>query len=495
MRCVNAWLGAVLWIFLVFLPHSQAQTTRCENAKPYPHCSKQHCNQQDIANSIYETCNDNGWGADVWVTTREPVGSRHCCTCCCSCLAYATLIAVDGDRWKRIETVREGETVLVVSGDKTTRKWIPRKVGHSRGTTPASHDYTIRVRFDGKTLTSNPNHLYLTIDVQSGEEKLIRADRLSVKKHKLVSSDFKPVPITSIMHGNFTGGLWGIGTDRSDTSVNAHLINTAGVISGDYFLQMTYEREHKRAFMGLPQVGSPEYYKDNPDYMADSATWQPITGQDLNFIPAGTMKPPPAFVRFLPEWMETAQPGMLKPLDDTVTLAKTRQIEALFKGFYEDITFDLDWNNNTVNAIAFQDSNGRKHVRMYGGLARHVAIRKEGLALVYAHEVGHHYGGCPRYPESWASCEGQADYWGAKTSMRRVYPEDEYMDVMFPAIDQLHDLFSKGLLITLSPEAQKAYHANLCSHPPADCRRDTYLAGVDFAPKPSCAGSPSGDCD
>jgi hypothetical protein len=128
--------------------------------------------------------------------------------------------------------------------------------------------------------------------------------------------------------------------------------------------------------------------------------------------------------------------------------------------------------------------------RRYISLAYHQIPRRAGLALVYAHEVGHHYAGEPRYPapNDWASCEGQADYWASLVSMRKVYPGEEYLDVIFPAAEQLYKLFSTGLRFSLSVEEQVIYFAGSCNHPPADCRRDTYIAGAELRSKPSCAG-------
>ena len=72
--------------------------------------------------------------------------------------------------------------------------------------------------------------------------------------------------------------------------------------------------------------------------------------------------------------------------------------------------------------------------------------------------------------------------------MRKVYPGEEYLDVIFPAAEQLYKLFSKGLRLSLSVEEQEKYFASSCTHPPADCRRDTYIAGAELRSKPSCAG-------
>jgi len=67
-----------------------------------------------------------------------------------------------------------------------------------------------------------------------------------------------------------------------------------------------------------------------------------------------------------------------------------------------------DWNNSTVNAYASQ-SGGVWHVQMFGGLARRSEVTPDGFLLVIGHEIGHHVGGFPFYPKSWAAAEGQSD--------------------------------------------------------------------------------------
>lgn len=62
-------------------------------------------------------------------------------------------------------------------------------------------------------------------------------------------------------------------------------------------------------------------------------------------------------------------------------------------------------------------------IRVYGALARHPAMTKEGFALAVCHEVGHHLGGYPLWGQGFlASNEGQADYFAASKCLRRVLP-------------------------------------------------------------------------
>jgi len=81
------------------------------------------------------------------------------------------------------------------------------------------------------------------------------------------------------------------------------------------------------------------------------------------------------------------------------------------------------WTNDTVNASAQQIGN-RYVLNMYGGLARHEAITMDGMALVACHELGHHLGGAPKV-SSWASNEGQSDYYANLKCLRQVFADPD----------------------------------------------------------------------
>ena len=58
---------------------------------------------------------------------------------------------------------------------------------------------------------------------------------------------------------------------------------------------------------------------------------------------------------------------------------------------------------------------------MFGGLARHPEMTREGFLLVACHEIGHHLGGYPRFAaDTWASVEGEADYYSTSKCARFV---------------------------------------------------------------------------
>lgn len=94
---------------------------------------------------------------------------------------------------------------------------------------------------------------------------------------------------------------------------------------------------------------------------------------------------------------------------------------ALFRTVFPEIKYDLLWQSPTINAQAWLLGCVR-HVTIYGGLVRHSAITRSGLALMIAHETGHHLGGQPRDPAMpWLTWQGQADYWAARTAMPLVF--------------------------------------------------------------------------
>lgn len=171
------------------------------------------------------------------------------------------------------------------------------------------------------------------------------------------------------------------------------------------------------------------------------------------------------------------------------------------------------WNDSTVNAVAYQS--GRTwHIEMYGGLARRPEVTPDGFALVVCHELGHHFGGYAFYGDrNWASTEGQSDYWATNVCAKVIWGSDFRGNESFrqirnvpPAVQQAcsthypqssnaqgwcvraaaggHSLAS--LLAALGREKQPQFETpdtrqvprTSGSHPAAQCRLDTYLAGA-----------------
>jgi hypothetical protein len=100
------------------------------------------------------------------------------------------------------------------------------------------------------------------------------------------------------------------------------------------------------------------------------------------------------------------------------------------------LQIERKWEDGTVNAYATQSGKTWK-VAMFGGLARHATITTDAMSLVVCHELGHHIGGAPKKGGSggggpwggssqvtWASNEGQADYFATLKCLRKTWIND-----------------------------------------------------------------------
>lgn len=172
-----------------------------------------------------------------------------------------------------------------------------------------------------------------------------------------------------------------------------------------------------------------------------------------------------------------------------------------------------NWEDGTVNAYAQQIGNTWK-ISMFGGLARHETITEDAFALVACHELGHHLGGVPKKASwwgiSWASNEGQADYFGNLKCLRKFMEEDDNitivaeMEVDEYAKEQCEANFANENDIAMcmrgamagkslgelfralrrqtaeinfnTPDPRVVPRTN-DSHPAPQCRLDTYFAG------------------
>ena len=73
----------------------------------------------------------------------------------------------------------------------------------------------------------------------------------------------------------------------------------------------------------------------------------------------------------------------------------TAVYEPIVRANGDKMIVNRKWDDGTVNASA-QRSGKKVIVNMYGGLARHSLITKDGFAIVMCHEMGHHLGGAPK---------------------------------------------------------------------------------------------------
>jgi hypothetical protein len=226
-----------------------------------------------------------------------------------------------------------------------------------------------------------------------------------------------------------------------------------------------------------------------------------LPDNDMN-IPVGTKSGKPGFTGGLTE----------EQFNDVIT-----KLETIYKPIFEEKGFKFQvyrkWTDGTVNASAMRGTifKNNRYVNMYGGLARHTATTVDGFALVLCHEIGHHLGGFPKvgmWGNTWASNEGQSDYYGANKCMKKLietYPQPfetitadsiakakcesssrttfdaETCTRIAMAGKSLGDLFA-ALGNTSAPKFDTPDMSSVTStndaHPKAQCRLDTYFSGA-----------------
>jgi hypothetical protein len=181
------------------------------------------------------------------------------------------------------------------------------------------------------------------------------------------------------------------------------------------------------------------------------------------------------------------------------------------------------WEDGTVNAYASQ-SGSTWQISMFGGLARHETITKDGFSLVVCHEIGHHIGGAPKKggsssggwwggssgASSWASNEGQSDYWATLKCLRKAWLNDNNTTIVAAmnapkvlvdacakatkgdkedsalcvrtsmagkSVSSLFSVLGKAPATAFDTPDTKVVSATDDNHPKAQCRLDTYFQG------------------
>jgi hypothetical protein len=189
------------------------------------------------------------------------------------------------------------------------------------------------------------------------------------------------------------------------------------------------------------------------------------------------------------------------------------------------LSIDRNWSDGTVNAYASQSGKTWK-VAMFGGLARHETITEDGMSLVVCHEIGHHIGGAPKKGgspstgggwwggstgglSSWASNEGQSDYFAVLKCLRKTFLNDDNAAIVATlnppkslvdacaktyknadesalcvrtgmagkSVSDLFSVLSKLPATDFTTPDAKVVARTDDNHPKAQCRLDTYFQG------------------
>ena len=240
-----------------------------------------------------------------------------------------------------------------------------------------------------------------------------------------------------------------------------------------------------------------------------------ITRISVCSLVAGTVAQASQHTSFLPpnNLDQQDNPSMIENITEAEFNAIINGITDLYKDLAKSKGAKLEvnalWSNSTVNASANQMA-GSWVINMYGGLARRPEVSKDGFALVVCHELGHHFGGFAFGGSGWAANEGQSDYFATQSCAKRAWGDQKDLNATFrdevgeyeknacddiyktqPERDLCYRTAAGGLslgrlLAALGGDTEpdfrtpstKRVRRTFHSHPEAQCRIDTYLAGA-----------------
>lgn len=166
------------------------------------------------------------------------------------------------------------------------------------------------------------------------------------------------------------------------------------------------------------------------------------------------------------------------------------------------LLIQINWDDPTINLYAEQTGSDWL-VHIFMGYYTLAGMSEDALALSLCHELGHHLSGYP-YKSSWASAEGQADYFANHVCTGMLWEKDDNSSyrTKLPEsllklctdrydLDDQIDLCSRKMQAGLSLAKVMADHSHtalendlvklpevermIYTHPTAQCRLNTFI--------------------
>ena len=429
--------------------------------------------------------NNNG-GKKKW-DTRD-------CYCCCACYAYGTPIATpDGE--KAIQEFQPGDLVSVATlestGETLRLSWSAKPVQFSSGTPPLPKGSTfptmIFVNYgeEQKSIIATSDQLFL---LANGKVK--QAGTLTIND-RLVAADGTPVRINAVKLGEYSGGIHHIAlSSRFTEDLDGHLLNSNGVVTADFSVQIQTERLGDLLERG-PAIGEPAYHEahqlnavgvhsyHHPDFNGEVAvpnTLKLYTGESVYLPPTAR-----SFITEVQGIDINNNPDVKKrPFSNHVGVNELKTVFKHCRAYYPDINFTLVWEDPLPNVYAFEYL-GQKQIVVSGQLLRTDGIYWQAMALVVAQAIAcfHEPGGEPRTEQLPRIL---ADYYGVGLIMRIVW-EFYYRKTVEAGTEQINKFFSY-----ISEENRGGDPNNPLDKPCIECRQETMEEGAFGGTLPACAG-------
>jgi hypothetical protein len=201
-------------------------------------------------------------------------------------------------------------------------------------------------------------------------------------------------------------------------------------------------------------------------------------------IPFAEAKSVPPMARLVP--MVSAQGLSRETYLETLDIVR-KGYTADFAGKGLKLKVNDLWSDHEVNASAWPEGIGNRtrNVDAYGGMARAPGMTKLGYLVILCHELGHHIAGGETYPypDNWASCEGESDYFATHICMKKLGFDSTGPGLRVAEI--LAGLAGEPRPSRMRPNKSKV-SKTYCEHPDADCRLVTFDEGKSCRKNSTC---------
>ncbi|UVM52971.1 hypothetical protein LOY38_13535 [Pseudomonas sp. B21-015] len=340
------------------------------------------------------------------------------------------------------------------------------------------------IEFAGnKQLIASVDHLFF---LASG--KLKRADRLVPHKDQLMSAEGTPLDILSSLSGTWDKGLHHIATDMHfNGSLNGHLINSAGVVSGDYCLQINQHELIKMGLMDAPETspafGSKAFAAANP-HLAVTRASALKSGEILSnvalpqgfsaFNPEGGMYIPAGAAQFLTDAQASDivnnKKASFLDLTSDSGIDAVNYLLKVFKAFYPSINILVDTANPNFNTYGFE-MYGQQHLVISGEITRLNGLYSDGYKFIIAQGIARLLGSTPKDQDGFTYAAA-ADFYAVSSIFREVFFLDSD-DLFNNSLDQIKAVFGY-----ISPANAVGNPDNLANDPSIKCRIGSINTGI-----------------
>lgn len=417
------------------------------------------------------------------------------CMCCCACMAGDTRIAMlDGD--KAIRDIVEGEQVLAASVDGNGGiVWSGALVDFSKGSGDSGEQplmIYMALGADGK------QDFICTMDqpIMLADGKMTIASKLRPGQ-LLMGRDGQPVEAHLVSLGAYKGAVHHIGIGAPwKGSVDQHLLCAAGLVVGDWDLQMNFNdlpASLKEAhFDKLPLLGTPAYEKKHGaslqksdvifEFSAKGADVSGLTKPSTFKAYYSSTAPIPAHAQKL--LTDEQANDLLANSEQTsfgnpVPMAIFNTVAAQMKGFFPDIDFYYDALAIEPNVYAFE-AYGRKTVVMNGGFGRLQKFGYEGTFMAMAQGAARFSGVAPLNASGYVAT-GQADGLAYGVIGRMCWVGSGLLPYSLTALGEWEALF--GLV-----DPAHAGGSDPVEDPSLECRLSNIRSAIGGGSLLECAG-------